>query len=57
MWTAIFVITIVICAIGWLKRYISTLAILYYIEKKGYKLPNDEEIKECTQWVVKKLNK
>lgn len=57
MWTAIFVITTVICAIGWLKRYISTLAILYYIEKKGYKLPNDEEIKECTQWVVKKLNK
>lgn len=57
MLTAIFMITTIVCAIGWLKRYISTLALLYYIEKKGYTYPSDSEIKECTQWVVNKLNK
>jgi len=45
----------IICAAGWLKRYISTYAVIYYMEVKGYKLPNDKEIKECTQFVVKHL--
>lgn len=57
MWTVFFFITTVICGIGWLGRYISVLAIIYYIEKKGYTHPNDVEIKECTLWVVRKLFK
>lgn len=57
MLIAILIITTIVCAIGWVKGYISTLALLYYIKKKGYTYPSDSEIKECTQWVVKKLNK
>ena len=57
MWTAVFAITTIICAIGWLSRYISCMAILYYIAEKGYKLPNDDDITECTYEVVKHLFK
>lgn len=57
MWTAIFAITTVICASGWLVKHIAALAIVYYIKNKGYKLPNDEEIRECTREVVKHLFK
>ena len=57
MWTVIFIGTTIWCGIGWLRRYISTAAIIYYIEKKGYIQPNDEEIKECTLWVAKQLFK
>ncbi len=57
MWTIIFFITTVICGIGWLCRYVSVLALIYYIEKKGYIQPNDVEIKECTLWAAKKLFK
>lgn len=57
MWTVIFIGTTILCGIGWLSRYISTAAIIYYIEKKGYIQPNDEEIKECTLWVAKRLFK
>jgi hypothetical protein len=53
--TGIFVITTIFCAVGWLKRYISTEAIIYYIEKKGYDQPNDLEISECTEWAVRKV--
>jgi len=57
MLSVAFMTTTVICAVGWLARYISTAAMLYYIEKKGYIPPNDSEIKECTQWVVKQMFK
>lgn len=57
MWTAVFAITTIICAIGWLSRYISCMAILYYIAEKGYKLPNDDDIRECTHEAVKHLFK
>lgn len=55
MWTIIFLATTVICAIGWLTRYISTAALVYYIKKKGYAQPNENEIRECTLWVAKHL--
>ena len=57
MWTAVFVTTTLICAVGWLKRYISCAAIIYYIKRNQYKLPNDQDIKECTDFVVKNLLK
>lgn len=54
MWTvSFFISTTVICAIGWLSSRISCEAMIYYLTKKQYKLPNDEEIKECTVFVVK----
>lgn len=55
MWTIIFFITTVTCAMGWLGRYISCTAMIYYLAKKQYKLPDDEEIKECTVFVVKHM--
>lgn len=57
MWAVVFVITTMICAAGWLSRYISCMAILYYIAEKGYKLPSDDDIKECTHEAVKHLFK
>ena len=40
MITAVFVISTAICAVGWLTRSISCAALIYYIEKSGYKLPD-----------------
>lgn len=57
MLTVAFMATTAVCAVGWMIRYISTAAMLYYIEKKGYIPPNDSEIKECTRWVVKQMLK
>ena len=57
MWTVIFIITTVVCVIGWLKRYLSCLALAYYMTTKGCALPNDDEIKECTLEAAKHLFK
>lgn len=53
----LFIATTAICAVGWLTRSISCAALLYYIEKNGYKLPNDQDIEECTRFAAKKLFK
>ena len=55
MWTGVFIVTTFICAAGWLTKHISCLAMIYYMTIKGYKLPNDEEIRECTLEAVKHL--
>lgn len=55
MWTIIFIISTLICAIGWMNRYISCTAMIYYLTKKQYKLPDDKEIRECTAFVVKHM--
>jgi hypothetical protein len=55
--TAFFIATTTICAIGWLIRYVSCAALIYYIEKNGYKLPDEQEGYECTRFVVKKIFK
>lgn len=55
MLTVIFVITTVVFGIKWIIRYISSAALIYYIQKKGYKLPDDDELKECTQFVIKNM--
>lgn len=47
--------TTIVCAVGWLKRYISCAAIIVYIQKKRYDLPSDREMKECTDFVVKHM--
>ena len=48
MITAVFVISTAICAVGWLTRSISCAALIYYIEKSGYKLPDNQDLEECT---------
>lgn len=57
MWTVVFIATTVICAAGWLIKHVSCMAVIYYMKTKGYKLPNDEEIEECTREAVKHLLK
>lgn len=57
MLTAFFALTTIICSLGWLVRSVSTMAMSYYIFKKGYTPPSDDEMKECTQYVVKHLLK
>lgn len=53
MWTTVFIISIAICAGKWLKWKIATIALIYYIEKNQHKLPSDEEMMECTDFVVR----
>lgn len=55
MWTIVFAITTAICAIGWLKRYISCAALAHYIAKNQSKLPTDKELKECADFVIKRM--
>lgn len=57
MITAVFIITTAICAVGWLTRYVSCAALLYYIEKNGYKLPDNQDLEECICFAAKKLFK
>jgi len=54
MWIAVTVtisIVAVIFAINSLKWKISSLALLYYIEKNQYKTPDDIDMRECTSFV------
>lgn len=53
----VFFCTTIVFAIGWLKYKVSSRAMIYYIEKKGYKQPNNDEIAKCTQDVVKHMFK
>lgn len=57
MLTALFVLTTIICAIGWLSQHIGVMALAYYIINNGYTEPSDDELAECTRWVVKKMFK
>lgn len=50
-----FLATTIICGLGWLKGHVSCMALIYYMEKKGYAPPNDKEMKECADEAVKHL--
>lgn len=49
--------TTAVCVVGFLKYYISTLALVYYIKKKWHTEPDAEDIRECAIWAVKKMLK
>ena len=53
--TAILVLTTVICGIGWIANKISMLAVLKYLADKQVPLPSDQEIHQCTTYVVRRL--
>lgn len=57
MITVVLIASTAICAVGWLTRSISCTALIYYIEKCGYKLPDNQDLEECTRFVAKKLFK
>ncbi len=48
---------LVIVTLSRMKWRITTLNLIYYMEKKRYKLPDEKELKECTEFVVKNILK
>ncbi len=52
MWILLLALTL-ICARGWIRWKVTTLAIIYYIEKSQYRQPSEKDMKECTDFVVK----
>ena len=43
-----------VCAIGWISTRISVMAILRYLDVKGYTLPSEEETRACARWAARK---
>ncbi len=43
----------VFCAVKWIKWRISTYSVLYYMATQNYTPPSEQEIKVCTDEVVK----
>lgn len=39
--------------VGYAKYKVSTRALSYYLIKNKYTAPTDEELKQCTEWVIK----
>lgn len=57
MGLAVLIFATILCASKWLKWKIATLSLAYYIEKNQYKQPSDDELKECTGFVVRSIIK
>lgn len=55
--TLFFAILALVCAVGWLTRYVSGAALLWYIDKKGIPLPSDAEMAEGCKWAVQNMIK
>lgn len=41
----------------WIKWKIVSLALIYYMNKRQYEWPNDDEMKSCTDFVTKNMAK
>ena len=52
-----FILTTVICGVGWYTSYLSAKALVRYIKIKGYEPPTAEEAKECIRWAAKGMFK
>lgn len=48
-------VLLLISVAKWIKWRVSTLSMIYYIEKSGYKQPSDQEITDCTRYVASHL--
>lgn len=57
IWLAILSLICVIAVIGWIKYKISLMALTAYLLKKEYTPPSEDEIKACTEYVIKNLLK
>lgn len=51
------VILAVVLLVSRMKWRFATLNLICYMEKKRYKLPSNEEMKECTEFVAKNIIK
>lgn len=58
MSAALIIISIIaiFAIIKWLNQYVATCTLLYFLQKK-YTLPNDEEMAECKDFVLKNIVK
>ncbi|MDD3137572.1 MAG: hypothetical protein PHX08_01185 [Lachnospiraceae bacterium] len=54
MWTLLFIVTTIILLREWMIERVNKETLLYYIQKKGYPLPTDDEVEECTEFVLKR---
>ena len=53
----ILVIVLIFTASKWIKWRVAASAFIYYIEKNQYKQPDERELDECTDFVVKNMVK
>ncbi len=49
------VVLTILSGIYAISKKIGTMALVYYMQKNEYKLPSDEDLKECTRWVVERM--
>ncbi len=47
--------TTIVCGIGWIAYWAGSAALVKYMMDKGYKPPSDDEMKECSLYVWKKI--
>lgn len=52
MVTAILIIAVAVCAIGWGVNRVNALMLLWYLDKKRVPYPSEKEMDEGTRWVV-----
>lgn len=57
MLTVILAAATVVCAAGWLNRYVTTMAMIAYFLKKGCPAPTEAEMRECVEAAWKQLFK
>ena len=53
----ILIVLVMILFASRMKWRVTTLSLLYYLEKNLYRLPSDEGMKECTEFVIKNMLK
>ncbi|WP_418705308.1 hypothetical protein [Anaerotignum faecicola] len=49
----IFIVTTIICAVGWVSTRISLITVLWYMSEKEYPFPSGEDMKKGTEYAVK----
>lgn len=57
MLTLLFVITTIICALGWLVTKMSTLILSWYLTEKNVPPPTEEDLRKGADYVVKHILK
>lgn len=51
----ILLVLVILLLVLYLKWRTATMSLIYFMKKKGYTQPSDEEMAECSQWVIKKV--
>lgn len=49
--------TTVVCAVGWLTRYISAATLIWYMKQKNIPFPSKAEMRRGSEWVVSHMFK